>query len=630
MEESAVQKLLEKAARRAERTAVMDTCPPQDDEPNVGRTQQVSQDGKSRKVRRMMPLEADSDASTVPASETEIQQKLALSKKQVEPETDNSNKTDSQRPKLPQRIQSKELLKDEATSPNQSQGNPGVRTQATAVKAKAQPKVAFKEETETTAHAVAQCLARKSTAELNGGSSGGPSPAGSADQEQDASDSESEVNSDVESEEYERKEALVKAKKAAHARYMRFSRSLTSKRTPIEVRRAGAAAKNDSPKLQMLQEQWASCKGIWSQSDFVIRLRQKTRQRQYGARRWMTRQELICKYSSCAIADKIIAAKQGDKEAKKTQIRSHPDLHGDDSDDTRQYLVWDKEGSENTTDHVCSELFTAAEKGDDPLETRRGRSRKRKDKKGRKSNKKKRKGSTSSTRSSSSSSSSQEKVDSSSSSSEAAKKKKKGKSKTGKTKSKNGKASKTAAKAKGKKDKKDKDKDKDKKKPKEVISSDSSDESEEPEETEEKKQKRLAKEAEAQKKKEAKDAEQAKKKAEREKNQELKKEQKKGTQALSKLGANILKAAGLDEKLESMSKSVKDAILMEVKPHLDKLRSTRRSLQNAVDSAQVGHLGSMHSLIAKADSVNADFVTMARFLFFGDMRDAVFKEKRHK
>ena len=177
-------------------------------------------------LHRVLP--PDSDASTVPASETEIQQKLALSKKQVEPETDNSNKTDSQRPKLPQRIQSKELLKDEATSPNQSQGNPGVRTQATAVKAKAQPKVAFKEETETIAHAVAQCLARKSTAELNGGSSGGPSPAGSADQEQDASDSESEVNSDVESEEYERKEALVKAKKAAHARYMRFSRSLTS------------------------------------------------------------------------------------------------------------------------------------------------------------------------------------------------------------------------------------------------------------------------------------------------------------------------------------------------------------------------------------------------------------------
>ena len=78
------------------------------------------------------------------------------------------------------------------------------------------------------------------------------------------------------------------------------------------------------------------------------------------------------------------------------------------AEDTRQYLVWDKEGSEDTTDHVCSELFTAAENGDDPLETGRGRSKKRKDKKGRKSNKKKRKVSTSSSRSSSSSSSSEE------------------------------------------------------------------------------------------------------------------------------------------------------------------------------------------------------------------------------
>ena len=117
-----------------------------------------------------------------------------------------------------------------------------------------------------------------------------------------------------------------------------FASSFTSpsqgKRTPVEVRRAGAAAKNDSQKLQMLQEQWTQCNGLWSQSDFVIRLRQKTRQRSYGARRWVTRQELICKYSSCAIADKIIAAKQGDKEARKSQIRAHPDLHGEDTDDS--------------------------------------------------------------------------------------------------------------------------------------------------------------------------------------------------------------------------------------------------------------------------------------------------------
>ena len=177
-------------------------------------------------------LPPDSDASTVPASETEIQQKLAESKKQPEPETGNPNETDSQRPKLSPKVQSKELLKDDvARSRDQSQGHEGVRSVPTAVKAKAQPppKVTFKQETQDTALAVAQCLSRKSTAELNGGNSSDP-PAGSPDQKAHGApdESDSEVNSELESEEYDRKEALVKAKKAAHARYMRFSRSLTS------------------------------------------------------------------------------------------------------------------------------------------------------------------------------------------------------------------------------------------------------------------------------------------------------------------------------------------------------------------------------------------------------------------
>ena len=84
------------------------------------------------------------------------------------------------------------------------------------------------------------------------------------------------------------------------------------------------------------------------------------------------------------------------------------------AEDTRQYLVWDKEGSEETVDHVCSELFKAAEGGEDPLTTqgRRGRSKKRKNKKERK----RKTSSSSPSSSSSSSSSSQEKPDSSSSS----------------------------------------------------------------------------------------------------------------------------------------------------------------------------------------------------------------------
>lgn len=69
--------------------------------------------------------------------------------------------------------------------------------------------------------------------------------------------------------------------------------------------------------------------------------------------------------------------------------------------ETRQYLVWEKDGEEEQTDHVCSELFRAAEGGDD--EKDRGRSTKRKGSKREKGRKagKKRKASSSSGESSS-------------------------------------------------------------------------------------------------------------------------------------------------------------------------------------------------------------------------------------
>ncbi|CAK8995261.1 Uncharacterized protein SCF082_LOCUS4272 [Durusdinium trenchii] len=121
---------------------------------------------------------------------------------------------------------------------------------------------------------------------------------------------------------------------------MRFSRSLKSKRSPPEIRRAGRAAHRDSSKLQLLLEQWTQCDGVWAESDFVIECRRKTRHRQYGARVWLTRSELITKYQSVAVADSIIEAKEQDEE-------------------TRQYLVWEKDGEEEQTDHVCSELFRA-------------------------------------------------------------------------------------------------------------------------------------------------------------------------------------------------------------------------------------------------------------------------------
>ena len=51
-----------------------------------------------------------------------------------------------------------------------------------------------------------------------------------------------------------------------------------------------------SDKLALLFEQWISCSGHWNQSSFLVELRQSSRNRKRGARRWMTVHELRLKY----------------------------------------------------------------------------------------------------------------------------------------------------------------------------------------------------------------------------------------------------------------------------------------------------------------------------------------------
>ena len=96
----------------------------------------------------------------------------------------------------------------------------------------------------------------------------------------------------------------------------------------MEIQRAGRNAFRNSPKLQVLMEQWASAQGVWTQSDFYLQIKQKKKNRQFGSRVWLTRSELIAKYGSTSIAQQIIEAKEIDKEASKSQIRAHPDMHG--------------------------------------------------------------------------------------------------------------------------------------------------------------------------------------------------------------------------------------------------------------------------------------------------------------
>ena len=104
-------------------------------------------------------------------------------------------------------------------------------------------------------------------------------------------------------------------------------------RTPPEVQRAGRAAFRNVPMLQVLQEQWTACSGVWTESAFYLEVKQKRRNRTYGSRRWMCRSELASKFGSLEVAQQIIDAKMADPEARVSQIRANPDLHGLDTDD---------------------------------------------------------------------------------------------------------------------------------------------------------------------------------------------------------------------------------------------------------------------------------------------------------
>ena len=214
----------------------------------------------------------DSDATTVPAKTPEAKKHAAAgfaaakgaAEKQAEPATPNP----PSKPSLKREVQSKEVLAEtapdvpEVTEPqgkrlrrmeghelkqgssteemqpqkNQQHGPPT----ATAVKAKAAPtvKVETKAPHEPQAQAVAECLQRSSTQDMEvaaaqatqgkqkvaekkvSGASDPPPPPNPDDHESDSSESDSE--------ERRKKAALIKAKKEAHARYMRFHRSLTS------------------------------------------------------------------------------------------------------------------------------------------------------------------------------------------------------------------------------------------------------------------------------------------------------------------------------------------------------------------------------------------------------------------
>lgn len=213
---------------------------------------------------------SDSEASTVPAKDEDVRKHVlqGLKAGQVEETHTPVDKLKrkgakdmdqlSSEPKLPRKLQSKPILKEgdegdeaqvEIKKSDTAETLPyPAAAKATAVKAKAGPPKTKIEPETPTSKAVSQCLGRASTQELQAVATpaGTPSaphgntpttptaptapPPPVAPQAKAAlqDDPGSDAESSVDSEELRRIEREQKAKREAHARYMRFSRSLTS------------------------------------------------------------------------------------------------------------------------------------------------------------------------------------------------------------------------------------------------------------------------------------------------------------------------------------------------------------------------------------------------------------------
>ena len=151
-------------------------------------------------------------------------------------------------------------------------------------------------------------------------------------------------------------------------------------------------------------------------------MRERTKESQRGARRWLTQADIAAKYSAGRtaeeakqIAQEIVDGKESDHHMKVHHIRPHPDAPTNSS--MRLFLIWDESLETTEKDSIVESLFECKDEDDQDD----GKKRKR-DSKG-KSKKKK-------ARTSSSSGSSDSDVDSDSSSSSSHAKKKSKKSKT--------------------------------------------------------------------------------------------------------------------------------------------------------------------------------------------------------
>lgn len=117
-------------------------------------------------------------------------------------------------------------------------------------------------------------------------------------------------------------------------------------------------------RLAILQEQWAECNGHWTESTFYKQLKQETRMRRKGCRKWLTHAELKLKYGDADVAQKIVDQKElEDPEATGEQVRAHPDCAAVPCPllciyklacKVKQYRVWDEDSEETTEDTTAT------------------------------------------------------------------------------------------------------------------------------------------------------------------------------------------------------------------------------------------------------------------------------------
>lgn len=88
-----------------------------------------------------------------------------------------------------------------------------------------------------------------------------------------------------------------------------------------------------SARLQVLQDAWSQCAGIWKQSQLYKKIVERKKTTAHGARLWLTRGQLVEKYRSQQMADVICDGKLADEELKKTHTKRHPDCPEDAPED---------------------------------------------------------------------------------------------------------------------------------------------------------------------------------------------------------------------------------------------------------------------------------------------------------